>query len=211
MNLTFAQSTALLCGLLLHTAFADEISSLDPLSYDYVYFDAASGSQDGSLGDNSDVTELAVGGFYPLSERWILTGDYRARFVHLEGTTAENYILLPGVGAYFPLGERLDLVVDAKAGGVRYVLSDDDTDDNLDSSTDWMLGGGVYLRYALTDQLQLGGTVKLNRSDRVDEDIFQLKIDYRFNKLFGLGGFYTYTDYGHNSENAGGLSARVYY
>ncbi len=206
MNRVFATPFALLLSAMAFDGYA-----LEPLSYDYVYADLASGTKDETLGRNSDVMDLAVGGYYGLDSTWILTGEYSARFIHLDDTTAQNYILLPGLGMRIGLGERLDLLVDGKLGGIRYVLSDDDSDDDIESSTKLMYGASARLRYALTENWQLGAGLRLRRSDIVDEDIMDVGVHYRFNSLFALGGFYTHTEYSHHSSNSGGLSLRVYY
>ncbi len=206
MKRIFSSSMVLMMGTM-----AFHCQAFEPLSYDYVYGDLASGTKDESLGRNSDIMDLKVGGYYKLDDTWLLTGDYSARFIHLDNTTAQNYVLLPGIGAHFMLSSRLDMLVDGKVGGIRYVLTDDDTDDNISTSTKLMYGAGVRFRYALTDNWQLGAGLNLHRSDVVDEDIMDVRVDYRFNDLFGLGGFYTHSEYDHHTSNSGGISARVYY
>ncbi|MGY5613031.1 outer membrane beta-barrel protein [Vibrio brasiliensis] len=207
----------ILAPLLLATsAHVSANDSTNQINYGYAYADVSAGSLNENLGVNNNVTALAVGGNYLWTENILFTLDYTARFIHPEDFTTELYTLLPGVAYRYPVLAKLDLVAKAKIGYLWAKQSQDSTNAKLFSDSDLVLGAGVELKYALTDDWELAAGAEFNYTDFLEEEIYQLRADYRISPRITLGGFYTHRsgDFetvkiaGSATTNEGGISLR---
>ncbi|RJX69554.1 porin family protein [Vibrio sinensis] len=180
--------------------------------YRFLYADLSAGSLNENLGTNSNVTALDVGGNWLPTDNVIVSFDYSARFIHPDITTTEIYTLLPGVGYRYGIANNFDVYAIAKAGFVWAKQTNDITDEKLESDDEFMLGGELGVKYALSSALQLGASVELNRSDLIDEDVYTLDANYLVSTRFLLGGFYRHREGdGTNSTNEGGVSIKFLY
>ncbi len=186
------------------------------LRYNTLYADLSAGSLNENLGVNNNVTALSVGGNYLITPNALATLDYTARFIHPNDVTTEIYTLLPGVAYRFPLMQRLDFIATAKLGYLWVTQTQDSTDQELFRDNEMMWGASVEAKYALSQQWEAAMRGEMNRSDLLDENIFQVRADYQFSARLTVGAFYTHRDgdystnqiSGNATTNEGGISLR---
>ncbi|MGF1742964.1 porin family protein [Vibrio profundum] len=192
-------------------ALAQDGSPAGKITYDYLYVDANSGSNNSDFGDNSNVTAVGVGGSMLYKENWLLVTDYAARFVHPENQTNEYYTLRPGVGYKYSYNEQLDFSSRARFGVLWSTVTNDITNQQISSDTASIYGLDLTITYRPIKTFELNLTGELSRSRIIDEDIWKLSAEYWWEPRFAVGVFYTYRDAQVSSTSEGGVLARYAY
>lgn len=179
--------------------------------YDYLYVNVGSGSFDGDIGTHSNVTSWHLGGNTLLTENWLLTVDYSARFVNPSDYELRIDTLLAGGGYRFNLAQNLDLVMGAQIGALKAKATVKATDKTLYSDSEFVYAGSLTFNYAFTEKTEGSVVGKINRSDWMDENIAHVEVNHYVTPRISLGGFYTYRKADVHFTNEAGVSFRVIY
>lgn len=190
---------------------AEDPIRVHKVNQDYLYADVSAGSFDADNGAEGNVTSVMVGYSGLFAEHWLVVADYEARFIRPDETTTEIYSFRPGVGYKWDLNDDWLIYSRARAGYLRTVTTEDDTDQQLSDSSDLIYGIDLGLSYSPIDKLELTALGELSRSDALDEEIVKLRADYYVTRRFALGGFYSYRNAGEYTSNEGGISMRYAY
>lgn len=181
------------------------------LDYGYFYGQVAGGSLNENIGENSNVTAIAVGGNYHILSDLMLTGEYEARFIHPKKTTTRIYTLLPGAAYRYSILDNLDVVAGGIAGLLWTSQTDNDTDKTIEKDSYFMWGGNITVRYAFNEYLEASGVAEVRRSDVLDEEVYTARVDYFTSPRIAFGGYYTHRDKDVATSNEGGVSVRFFY
>lgn len=171
-----------------------DTNAVDILDYDHIYATAHSGSLNEDAGGNNNASSYGLGVSYAMTDDWLLLGDYSARFIHPDDTTTRIDTLMPGVGYRYSIKRDLDVVAYYLLGITKGEVEDNDTNRTESSDSEFIQGVKAELNYGFAKRWIANGSVRVNRSDLFDEEIYHVGLRYLVTNKFAIGGSYQHRD-----------------
>ncbi|MFA0569016.1 outer membrane beta-barrel protein [Vibrio gallaecicus] len=183
----------------------------DILDYDYIYASAGSGSLNEDATANANASVYALGVSYMMNDNWLLMGDYTARFIHPDDTTTRIDTLMGGIGYRYNLMQDFDFIASYNLGITKAKVELNTNNIAVSSDTELIHGGKVALNYGFAESWIASGSIQVNRSDLIDEEIYQTSLRYLVTSRFAIGGFYAHRDGNTQRTNELGINFLLEY
>ena len=183
----------------------------DILDYDYIYASAGSGSLNEDAAANANASVYALGVSYMMNENWLLLGDYTARFIHPDDTTTRIDTLMGGIGYRYNLMQDFDFIASYNLGITKAKVELNTNNTTVSSDTELIHGGKIALNYGFAESWIANGSIQVNRSDLIDEEIYQTSLRYLVTSQFAIGGFYAHRDGNTQRTNELGINFLLEY
>ncbi|WP_255230553.1 outer membrane beta-barrel protein [Vibrio pelagius] len=202
------------CAAFSFEGMAQDNESKD-LDFNYVTASVYSGSLNADAGGNNNASVFGLGVSYELTDKWLLVGDYTARFIHPDESTTRIDTLMGGAGYRFNIRKDLDIVASYLLGVTKGEVELNSNNKTLESDTEFIHGGKLDLNYGFAKRWVANGSIQANRSELFDEEIYHLGLRYKITSKFSIEGAYQHrngdSDNGGERTNELGLAFRLEY
>ena len=202
------------CAAFSFEGMAQDNESKD-LDFNYVTASVYSGSLNADAGGNNNASVFGLGVSYELTDKWLLVGDYTARFIHPDESTTRIDTLMGGAGYRFNIRKDLDIVASYLLGVTKGEVELNSNNKTLESDTEFIHGGKFDLNYGFAKRWVANGSIQANRSELFDEEIYHLGLRYKITSKFSIEGAYQHrngdSDNGGERTNELGLAFRLEY
>jgi len=202
------------CAAFSFEGMAQDNESKD-LDFNYVTASVYSGSLNADAGGNNNASVFGLGVSYELTDKWLLVGDYTARFIHPDESTTRIDTLMGGAGYRFNIRKDLDIVASYLLGVTKGEVELNSNNQTLESDTEFIHGGKLDLNYGFAKRWVANGSIQANRSELFDEEIYHLGLRYKITSKFSIEGAYQHrngdSDNGGERTNELGLAFRLEY
>ncbi|MEZ9058153.1 outer membrane beta-barrel protein [Vibrio pelagius] len=202
------------CAAFSFEGMAQDNESKD-LDFNYVTASVYSGSLNADAGGNNNASVFGLGVSYELTDKWLLVGDYTARFIHPDESTTRIDTLMGGAGYRFNIRKDLDIVASYLLGVTKGEVELNSNNQTLESDTEFIHGGKLDVNYGFAKRWVANGSIQANRSGLFDEEIYHLGLRYKITSKFSIEGAYQHrngdSDNGGERTNELGLAFRLEY